>query len=189
MSRKFSASCRFFRRGCWNCILRVQGNILTENSFISKFFFHFWTLSDFFDQFLQKKSPSCPNWIFSFNGNFRVKVFCKTYKLFLFEYRAKNFRLAVRKKSAGLLCCFLRLHGDFLKKKFLKSFCIFCGPFFRSIPVIEQEKFGRPVKTAFIVSIKSIWKKLFQKTNESFHHFQTLSRKFSASCRFFRRVC
>ena len=118
-----------------------------------------------------------------------MKVLCKTYKLFLFEYRAKNFRLAVRKKSAGLLCCFLRLHGDFFKKKFLKSFCIICGLFFRSIPVIEQKMFGRPVKTAFIVSIKSIWKKLFQKTNESFHHFQTLSRKVSASCRFFRRVC
>ena len=100
-----------------------------EEQFYFYFLFHFWTLSDFFDQFLQKKSPSCPNWILSFNGNFRVKVFCKTYKLFLFEYRAENFRLAVRKKSAGLLCCFLRLHGDFLKKMFLKSFCIFVDLF------------------------------------------------------------
>ena len=118
-----------------------------------------------------------------------MKVFCKTDKLFFFEYRAEKFRLAVRKKSAGLSCCFLRLHGNFLKKIILKSFCSFSGHFFRWFPVIEQEKFGRPVKTAFFVSIKSFWKKLFWKTNEIFHHFQTLSWKFPASFRVYRRGC
>ena len=50
LSRKFSASCRVFRRGCWNSNLRVQGNILTQNGSPSKFFSildaerFFWTI-------------------------------------------------------------------------------------------------------------------------------------------------
>ena len=120
---------------------------------------------------------------------FGCKSFAKPTNCLFLEFRAKIFRLVVRKKSARLSSCFLLFHGNFLRKIFLKSFCSFCGPFFRSFPVIEQEKFGRPVKTAFFVSIKSFWKKLFQKTIENFHRFQTLSRRFSASLRVFRRGC
>ena len=103
----------------------------------------------------------------------------------------ENFRLVVRKKSARLSSCFLPLHGNFLKKKLLKSFCNFCGPFFGSFPVIEQEKFGRSLKTAFSVSIEKFFekKKLCWRKNKIFYHFQTLSRKFSASFRVFRQGC
>ena len=118
---------------------------------------------------------------------FGCKSFAKPTNCYFLEFRAELFQMAFRKKSAGLSSCFLPLHGNFVKKKLLKSFCISCGPFFRSFPVIEQEKSGRPVKTAFFVSIKTLWKKLFWKTIEIFHLFQTLSRKFSASFRVFRR--
>ena len=187
LSRKFSASFQVFRRGCWSWILRVQNNNLTKNSFISNFLFIFGHWENFLTN---SRKKSCQNWILSFNGNFRVNVFCNIYKLIFFEYRSENFRLAVRKKSAGIPSCFLTLHGIFLRKMFLKSFGIFCGHFLVSFLKIEQEKFSRSLKTAFSVSIKSFWeKKLFWKTNEIFHHFQTLSRKFSASCGVFRRGC
>ena len=99
---------------------------------------------------------------------FRWIFFAKLTTWCFFEYRVKNFRLAVRQKSAELSSCFLLLHGNFLKKKLLKSFCISCGPFFRSFPVIEQEKSGRPVKTAFFVSIKTLWKKTVLENNWNF---------------------
>ena len=159
LSRKFSASIPVFRRGCWNCNLRVQGNILTKNSFIS-IFFQFWTLSNFFDQFSQKTSRAVKTGFSVSMETFGCKSFAKPTHCYFLEFRAEIFRLAVRKKSAWLSSCFLPLHGNNLKELFLKSFCIFCGPFCRSFPIIEQEKFGRPVKTAFIVSIKSFWKKL-----------------------------
>ena len=95
-----------------------------------------------------------------------------------------------RKISAGLSSCFLPLLGNNLKKFFLKSFCIFCGLFFGSFPVIEQEKFLLACQNCILCIYKIfLMKKLFWKTNEIFHHFQTLSRKFSASCRVFRRGC
>ena len=55
---------------------------------------------------------------------------CKNYNLLLsFENRAEKIRLTVEKKSAGLSSCFLPPHWNNLKKKFLKSFCIFCWLF------------------------------------------------------------
>ena len=114
-----------------------------------------------------------------------MKLLRRTYKLYFFGVPSGKIRLAVEKLSAGLSSCLLPLHGNFLKKKFLKSFCISCGPFFRSFSVIEQEKFGRPVKTAFSVSVEKFFeKKLFWKTKEIFYHFQTLSRM-STPCLFF----
>ena len=181
LSWKFPASFRVFRRGRWNCILGVQGNILTKNSFISNFFFIFGHWASFLTN-SRKKSSGVVKTGFSVSmETFGWKFFVKLTNCYVFEYRAENFRLAVRKKSAVLASCFLPLHRNTLKKKILKHFCIL-WTFFRSFPVIEQEKFGRPVKTAFFVSIRSFWKKkLFWKTIEIFHHFQTLSWKFPAS--------
>ena len=75
VSTKFSAPCRVFRRGCWSCILRVQNNILPKNIFFLVFF-HFWTLSDIFDQSRKKASGvdklvSQFQWIFS--GDFLLE--------------------------------------------------------------------------------------------------------------------
>ena len=106
--------------------------------------------------------------------NFGCKSFAKPTNCYFLEFRAYILRLAVRKKSAGLSCCFLRLQGNFLRKIFFKSFCIFCGPFFRSFPVIEQENFARPVKTAFIVSIKSFWKKTLLENKWNFSSFSDI---------------
>ena len=134
MSRKFSASCRVFRRGYWNCILSVQGNILTRNSFISNFFSILDT-ERFFWPILAKKSSGVVKTGFSVSmETFGCTSFAKPTECYFLEYRAEIFRLAVRKKSAGLSSCFLHLHGNFLKKKLLKSFCIFCGPFFQISP-------------------------------------------------------
>ena len=106
------------------------------------------------------------------------KSFGKVTICYFFEYRAGKVQLAVEKMSAGLSSSFLPLHWNILKKKILKSFCIFCG-LFGSIPVSEQGKFGRPVKTAFSVSIETFFeKKTVLETNEIFYLFQTLSRNF-----------
>ena len=58
LSRKFSASFRVFRLGCWSCILRVQNNILTKNSFISNFFFIFRHWAIFLTNSCKKSSGS-----------------------------------------------------------------------------------------------------------------------------------
>ena len=88
-----------------------------------------------------------------------MKVFAKLTDCYFFEYRAEKFRLAVRKKSAGLASCFLLLIGNKLKKIFSEKFSHLLWTFFGSFPVIEQEKFGRSLKTAFSVSIKAFWEK------------------------------
>ena len=72
----------------------------------------------------------------------------------------------------------------------MKSFCIFFGLFFGSFPVIEQEKFLPACQNCILCIYKIILKKkLFWKTIEIFHHFQTFGRKISASFRVFRRGC
>ena len=190
MSRKFSASCRVFRRGCWNCILGVQGNILTKNSFISKFFFIFGHWASFLTN-SRKKSSGVVKTGFSVSmETFGCKPIAKPTNCYFLEFRAEKFRLAVRKKSARLSSCFLPLHGNNLKKIFSKSFCIFCGLFFGSFPVIEQGKFGRPVRTAFFVSIKSFWRKnCFAKQMKIFIILIQWAGSFWASCRVFQRGC
>ena len=130
LSWKFPASFRVFRRGCWNCILGVQGNILTKNSFISKFFFNFGHWASFLTNSPKKSSGVVKTGFSVSMETFGWKFFVKLTNFYFFEYRAENFRLAVRKKSAVLASCFLPLHRNTLKKKILKHFCIFCGLFF-----------------------------------------------------------
>ena len=92
------------------------------------------------------------------------------------------------KKISGAFKLLSTSPWELFEKKVFQKFLQLLWTFFGSFPVIEQEKLGRSLKTAFSVSIKSFWeKKLFWKTNEIYHHFQTLSKMFSASCRVFRR--
>ena len=119
-----------------------------------------------------------------------MKVFCKTSNLFLFEYRAENFRLAVRKKSAGLLCCLPTSPWGHFEENLFEKFLHLLWTFFQ----INSGNWAGKVWPACQNCIHRIYKiilkkKLFWKTNEILHHFQTLSRKFSASCRVFRRGC
>ena len=141
----------------------------------------------FFWPILAKKSGGVVKTGFSVSmETFGCTSFAKPTECYFLEYRAEIFRLAVPKKSAGLSSCFLHLHGNFMNKIFLKSFCSFCGPFFRTFPVIEQEKFGRPVKTAFIVSIKSFWRKnCFGKQMKIFINFRQWAGNFRLLVEFF----
>ena len=94
-----------FRRGCWNCILRVHGNFLRKNIFFSIFF-------SFLDtEHFVYHLPSCQNWIFGSKGIFRLKTFCKTWKHFFWKSSWKT-SAGCREKSAGFSICFLLLHGQ-----------------------------------------------------------------------------
>ena len=110
-----------------HCILRVQGKILTKTVlFQSSFSFGHWAI------FLtnSRKSSGVVKTRFSVSmETFRWKSFGKPENCSFFENPVENFRLAVQKKSAGFPSGFLPLHGNFPKKKFLKSFWIFCGLF------------------------------------------------------------
>ena len=174
MSRKFSASFRVFRRGGWSCILRVQGNILRENGFVY-YFFSFLDTERYFWSILAIKGSGVVKTGFSVSmETFGCNSFAKHTNCYFPEFRAEIVWLAVRKKSAGLSSCFLPLHGNNLKKIFLKSFCIFCGLFFGSFPVIEQEKILPAYQNSILCIYKIIFKKkLFCKTNENFHPFWT----------------
>ena len=118
-----------------------------------------------------------------------MKVFRKIYKFFFFWTSSGKSSAGCPKNSAGLSNCFLPLHGDFWKKNFLKSFGMLCGLFFGSFPVIEQETFGRPLRTAFVVSIKSFFrrKNWFGKQMNFFIIFRQWAGSFRLLVEFFDR--
>ena len=120
---------------------------------------------------------------------FGWKIFSKLTNCYFFKNRAENFRLAVRNKSAWLSSCFLPLLGNFLKKFFWKVFAFF-WTFFQIFSGNWARKVWPACQNCIHRIYKIISKKIFfWKTNEIFHHFQTLSRKISASFRVFRRRC
>ena len=176
LSWKFPASFRVFRRGCWNCILRVQGNILTKNSFFS-IFFSFLDTEQFFWPILAKKVTELSKLDSQFQWILSGASLLQNLQFVFSWISGANISSGCPKKVSGAFKLLSTSPWEHFEETFFESFCIFCGLFFRSFPVIEQEKFGRPVKTAFFVSIKPFRKKNFWKTNEIFHHFQTLSRK------------
>ena len=187
LSRKVSSSCRDFRRGCWNCILRVQGNILTKNSFFSNFFFIFghWA---FALTSSRKNSSGVVRTGFSVSlETFGCNSFAKPTICYFLEFRAEIFRLAVRKKSVGLSSCFLPLQRNILRKIILKHFCIFCGLFFRSFPIIEQEKFLPACQNCILCIYKIILKKkhFFGKQMKIFINFRHWAGTFRLLVEFF----
>ena len=139
MSRKFPASFRVFRRGCWNCILRVQGNILAKNSFISIFFFIFGHWAIFLTN-SRKKSSGVVKTVFSVSmDTFGCKSFAKPTNCYFLEFRAEIFRLAVQKSQRGFQAAFYLSMGT-ISRKLFKKFLHLLWTFFGSFPVIGQEK-------------------------------------------------
>ena len=188
--RKISASFRVFRRGCWSCILRVQNNILTKISFFPVFF----SLLDterFFWPILAKKLSELSKVNSQFQWKLSGESFLQNLQTVIFlNNERKGFGWLSETSQRGFQAAFYLSMGQFEKNFLLKSFCIFFGLFFGSFPVIEQEKFLPACQNCILCIYKIILKKkLFWKTNEIFHQFQTLGRKFSASFRVFRRGC
>ena len=125
LSRKFSASIPVLQRGCWNCNLRVQGDILTKNSFISIFFFIFghWAI---FSTNSRKKSSGVVKTGFSVSmETFGCKSFAKTTNCYFLEFRAEIFRLAVQKSQRGFQAAFYLSMGTISRKFFRKVFASF----------------------------------------------------------------
>ena len=185
VSRKFSASCQVFPRGCWNCILRVQRNISTKNCFISEFL-SFLDTEQYFWPILEKKVAELSKMDSQFQWKLSGESFLPKLQIVVFfEYRAEKVRLTVGKSQRGFQAAFYFSIGTFWRKKFWKVFAFFVD-FFGSIPVIEQEKFGRPVKTAFSVSIETFFvkKNCFRKQRKILL-FSDTGQKFSASYLFF----
>ena len=116
-------------------------------------------------------------------------LFENYYLLISLENRAEKIRLNVGKSQRGFQAAFYFSIGKFWRKKFWKVFAFFVD-FFGSIPVIEQEKFGRPVKTAFSVSIETFFvkKKLFWKTKKNFIIFRHWAEVFGLISVFWRVV-
>ena len=185
VSRKFSASCQVFPWGCWNCILRVQRNISTKNSFISEFL-SFLDTEQYFWPILEKKVAELSKMDSQFQWKLSSESFLPKLQIVVFfEYRAEKVRLAAEKNSAGLSNCFLLLHRNIFKKKILKSFCIFCG-FFR----INSGNWARKVWPACQNCILSVYRNVFCKKNcfrkqRKILLFSDTGQKFSASYLFF----
>ena len=115
-----------------------------------------------------------------------MKVFCKTYKLLFFWTTSGKVLAGCPKQVSVAFKLLSTSPWELLKNFLLKSFCFFCGLFFRSFPVIEQEWFGRPVKTAFFVSTKSFWKKnCFGKQLKFFIIFRHSAGRFRLLFEFF----
>ena len=129
MRRKFSATCRVFRRGCWNCILIFQGNTIANNSFVTNFFFIFghWAVS--LTNIWKKFSGVVRSGFSVSMETFGWISFRKLTKCYFLKIERKNFGRLSTKKSAGLSSCFLILHRNILQKKSLKSNFIFADSF------------------------------------------------------------
>ena len=184
LSRNFSASFRVFWRGCWSCILRVQNNNLTKNSFFSKFFFIFGH-TDFFFNSRRKSRPVVKTGFSDSKETFGWKFFAKLTNCYFFEHRAENFWLAVRNKSAWLSSCFLPLLENILKKLFLK-FLQFCGFFFQIISGYWAGKVWPACQNCILRIYKIILKKIsFGKQSKFFIIFRHWAGSFRLLFEFF----
>ena len=176
---KISASFRVFRRGRWSCILGVQNNILTKNSLISSFLFILGHWGIFLPILAKKvaefsKLDSQFQWILS-----GARVFCKIYKLLFSWISSGNISAGCPKKVSGAFKLLSTSPWEQFEETFFEKFLHLLWTFFRSFPVIEQEKFGRPVKTAFFVSIRSFWKKAVLENNWNFSSFSDIELEVS----------
>ena len=93
LAGNFPVFCRFFRRGCWNCILRVQCNISTKNRFISNFFFNFGHRATSFTNSWNKNDGVVITWFSISTKTFGWKFLAKLTNCF--------FRISSGKLSAG----------------------------------------------------------------------------------------
>ena len=120
----------------------------------------FRTLSDKFSGFCRENLGVFIKTWFSFSKEtFGWKCFVELTNCYVFEYRAEKVRLAVEKKVSGAFKLLSTPPWEQFEELIFERFCNFCGLFSELFPVNEQGKFGRPLKTAFSVSMKSFWKK------------------------------
>ena len=106
-----------------------------------------------------------------------MKIFCKTYKLLFFWTPSGKFLAGCPKQVSVAFKLLSTSPWELFEENFFEKFLHFFGLFFRSFPVIEQEKFGRPVKTAFFVSIESFWKKSVLENNWNFSLFSDIEQE------------
>ena len=120
MSRKFPASFRVFRRGCWNCILRVQGNILAKNSFISIFFFIFGHWAIFLTNSRKKSSGVVQTGFSVLMETFGWKFFAKLTSCFCLNIERKIFGWLSEKIRGAFMLLSTSPWGLFEEKIFEK---------------------------------------------------------------------
>ena len=173
----FQLLVKFFDGDDRTAFYMSKKNILTENSFISKFFFIFGHWATFLTN-SRKKSSGVVKTGFSVSlETFGWKFFAKLTHCSVFEYRVENFRLVVRKKTCAAFKLLSTSPWEPFEENVLEKFLQICGPFFWSIPVIEQEKFGRSLKTAFSVSTESFWEKTDSEKKWNFLSFLDSERE------------
>ena len=128
MSRKFPASFRVFRRGCWNCILRVQGNILAENSWISICFFIFgqWAI---FSTNSRKKVAELSKLDSQFQWRLLGASLLQNLQIDIFLNFDRKYFGWLSKKVSGAFKLLSTSPWEQFQEKFSKSFCIFSGLF------------------------------------------------------------
>ena len=160
MSRKFPASFRVFRRGCWNCILRVQGNILTENSFISKFFFIFGHWATFLTNSCRKSRLVVQTGFSVLMETFGWKFFAKLTSCFCLKNERKIFGWLSEKSPRGFYAAFYVSMGTFWRKNFWKVFASFVDIFFQ----INSGNWAGKVWPACQNCIHCIYKIILKKT-------------------------
>ena len=166
---EFSASCPFFWRVCYNCILRVHSNTLEpKNVFHNIYFFNiFGQKVDFFETLSEKPRRGCQKGILQVQWKFFGTTFFKKIILLVsFGHWAKLFRGFARIVSA----LFSKLDSHFQTKLSRKTFFSAKFTIWYFLLKIEQKNFGwRSVKTqpsfetAFYFSRGSIWRIFFEK--------------------------
>ena len=138
----------------------------------------------------KKKLRSCQNWILSFLGNFRVKVFCKTHKLLFFWTTSGKVLAGCAKQVSVAFRLLSTSPWELFEEFFVERFLLFLWTFFQTISGNWAGKVWPACQNCILRIYKIILKKkLFWKTIQFFHLFQTLGRKISASFRIFRRGC
>ena len=140
LSKKFSASCRFFRRGSWNCIRRVRGNILTKNSFFSKIF-SFLDTERFFWPILAKKVAELSKLDSQFQWKLSGESFCETYKLLFFWISSGKISAGCPKKVSGAFKLLSTSPWKQFEENLFEKFLHLLWTFFRIISSNWARKF------------------------------------------------
>ena len=168
---------KILRRGCQNCILRVQRNSWRKTIFSEKsvIFIHYCTLGrKFLAFFLKNHRTGCENCILRILRNsLRKTIFSEKMCIFyslshiatkIFGLLSENFRRCCRD-------CFQLVHRENKKEKELFEFLYQFETLSKKLLAFFRQTFGGVVKTPLYVSIRTFCVNIFFRQNWNFQTF------------------
>ena len=167
--KRFGVFSKFFRRVCRNCILFVHRKNMRKNNFwrTHVYFINLGYWAKTFGLVLKKRSQVLSKLHFTspeewFEERQSSEKF--SFVLLFLHIEQKLFWLSFRKKLGGYAKTVSYLPiGSFRENNFFTNLCFpnFFGPWTKTFQPFFRKFFWEVVKTAFYLSIATLWKKQF----------------------------